>query len=110
MFAGDSHACDLSFHLHAAQTSYAAVHSRWSISWRYASADRLGCCARQTRSGSLGALWNSFSLAIPALYGDCLDVSRRLRSRRIFSFAVERAARPLCDLAIFRRLTGSPGG
>ncbi len=60
-----------------------SLHAGWCFSWRCASANRMGGRVRQVEHGGLGALCHPFPLAIPSLYGDCLDVSGGLRSGRL---------------------------
>ena len=51
-------------------------------------------------AAGLGALRDRLSLAIPAFHVHRVDVSRRLRARRLPRLARERGQRPLCCLAV----------
>jgi len=81
--AHDGHVIGLSLLLHSPQTKDATVHSGWRISRRDASSNRLGRGVRQAGLPSMDPLRNPFSLAVPALHGDRVDVPRRLRPHRL---------------------------
>ena len=68
--------------LHSAQDAHNARNRRRRHSWRAAAADRVGRCARLALCRRLGSLRDFILLAVPALHGHRLDVSRRLRPRR----------------------------
>src|SRR4029077_18317273 len=76
-----------------------AVHFDWRFSGGRPSTDWLGRGARAAGPRSLVALRHGLPLAIPALHGHRLDVSRRLCPRGISGFAIGRAERLFCDLA-----------
>src|SRR6185503_61878 len=84
----------LRFRLHTFENADDVINTRRRVSGRGATAHWLDRCARHTQSGRLGTLRNSFSLAVPTLSGNRLDVSRRLRSRRHPDAARRRAGRP----------------
>ncbi len=63
----------------------AALHASWSIPGSHAGLDRLYRGNRETRRPGVAALCDRLPLAVSALHGDRLDVSRRLRPRGISS-------------------------
>ena len=67
--------------LHTSENSHYMGDGDWRVSRCTASADWLGGCARLAFGGGVGAVRDSLPLAISALHGDRLDVSRRLRAR-----------------------------
>jgi len=107
MFAGARNNRELSIPVDAAQAENATMHFDRSFSRRRPSIDWLGCSARTVGPGSMGSIRNCLPLAVPALHVHRLDVSRRLRSRRIFSATFGRAERSLRDLAELRCLHDS---
>src|SRR3979411_3342814 len=64
-----------------------------------------------SESGSLGALRHGLPLAVPALHGLCVDVSRRLHPRGILGSTFGGAERSFCGLAELGCFAGSyPAG
>src|ERR1051326_6366747 len=80
--AGDDGYCRVSFRLHAAENTDLAVDGAGRLSRCDAAFDGMDRGAGRDRCLGLGALCNSVSLAVSALPGDRLDVSRRLWPRR----------------------------
>ncbi len=93
--------------VHATQTKNSIVYFDRSISGCRAPAHWMGCGARAAGLGSLDALCRGFPLAIPALHGHSVDVSRRLRPRGISCFTFGRAARSLGEMAELSCFTGA---
>ena len=67
--------------VHSAEDAHPSFDGRRRDSRGAASADRLGRRARIARARRMGALRDSFLLAVPAFHGDRVDISRGLRAR-----------------------------
>ena len=68
--------------LHPAKDAHNACNRRRSHSWRTAAVDRMGGCQRHALCRRLDSLRDLVFLAVPALHGHRLDVSRGLRPCR----------------------------
>ena len=64
--------------LHSAEKTDSTLHFGWRISGRGTTPDRTRRRGGQNNLGGLVALRDSLPVAVPAFYGDCLDVSRGL--------------------------------
>src|SRR5467141_2388689 len=86
--------------VHTAKTDYASMYLGRRDPGRRTTVDRLGSSVRAYRFRGLGALRHRLPLAIPSFHVHRVDVSRRLRARRLPRLARKRAQRPLCCLAV----------
>ena len=73
----------------------APLHRDWCVSRRRSAADWLGCGARKSGLGRVGALCDCVPLAVSTLHGHRMDVSGRLRSRRISGAASRPTREPV---------------
>jgi len=107
VLAGRAHTLQLFVFVYAAQTKNTSLHVDRGISGCRTATDWLGCGTRAAGTGGMGTLRDRFFLAVSALHGHRLDVSRRLCARGISRAARRRDQRAFCDLAEFCDFTGS---
>jgi len=98
VLAVDLHSVGLSVLIHAAETENASVYVDWCASGCHAAADRLGRRLRTPRRRCLAAFCRRISLAVSALHGDRLDLSRGLCACRLPRITCWEVQGSLCRL------------
>src|SRR5262249_38619980 len=74
---------DVSGRLYTPEANHSPLHCHRGNPGSGASAHRMGRSYGNPGAWSIDVVWHALSLAIPALYGNRVDVPRRLRAGRI---------------------------
>src|SRR6185503_19401388 len=107
VLAFDPYSAGLSVLIHATETENPSVHVDRRASGCHAAADQLGRRLRTPRRQCLAAFCNRIPLAVSALHGHRLDVSRRLCACRLRRATWRQVQGSLCRLANLTSILGT---